>query len=128
MSNIAAIGLSTFPSLARVGQSSAILEMQLARYQAQLADWVGCPSCNTPEGKAKIRELSDKVSETKQRIDAADSQYQGRSSPVSAATRTTEGSRILAAQTLNVVGFGGLASSSPASMTDSIGTILNVFA
>jgi hypothetical protein len=122
MSNIAAIGLSTFPNLARVGQSSAILEMQLARYQAQLADWMSCPSCNTPEGKAKIRELSDKVSETKQRIDVADTQNQGRAPAVSA------GSKVLAAQTLNVVGSGGLPASGQASATGSIGTILNVLA
>jgi len=128
MSNIAAIESSTFPSLARVGQSSAILEMQLTRYQAQLADWVGCPSCNTPEGKAMIRKLSDKVSETKQRIDAADTQYQGGSPPVSEASQIAAGSKILAAQTLNVVGPGGVSSSSPAPTTDSIGTILNVFA
>jgi hypothetical protein len=71
MSSISAVGSSVFSSLFGAGQSTAGLEAQLAKYQVQLADWVSCPSCKTPEGKAKIQELSNKVSDTQQRIKAA---------------------------------------------------------
>jgi len=45
-------------------------EAQLDKYKVQLADWVHCPSCKTPEGKAKIRELSDKIAAIEQRLKA----------------------------------------------------------
>ena len=76
MTNLTAIGASSFPTGSLAGGSGAALESQLARYQVQLADWVNCPSCTTPEGKAKIRELSDKVQDVQQRIDAAENQRQ----------------------------------------------------
>jgi hypothetical protein len=69
---LSAIGSSAFPSPAGTGKSTAGLETQLAQYQVKLADWVNCPSCKTPEGKAKIAEISDKINEIKQRMKAAD--------------------------------------------------------
>lgn len=69
---LSAIGSSTFPATAASGRSSAGLDAQLARYRTQLADWRGCPSCNTPEGKAKIAEISDKISAIKRLQEAAD--------------------------------------------------------
>ena len=73
MTSINAIGSPVFPGLFGAGKSTAALEAQLAQYQIKLADWISCPSCSTPEGKAKIQELSNKVSDTQQRIKAADS-------------------------------------------------------
>lgn len=68
---LGAIGTSTLTSTTGVGKSAAGLDAQLAQYEIKLADWVNCPSCNTAEGKAKIAELSDKVSEIKHRIAVA---------------------------------------------------------
>lgn len=65
---LGAIGTSTLASTTGVGKSAAGLDAQLAQYEIKLADWVNCPSCNTAQGKAKIAELSGKVSEIKQRI------------------------------------------------------------
>ncbi len=55
------------------GVSSAGLAARLARVQSQLADWVSCPSCKTPEGKAKIAELSNQIADLEQRMKAAQS-------------------------------------------------------
>ncbi|TRZ55797.1 MAG: hypothetical protein D4S02_17145 [Rhodocyclaceae bacterium] len=76
MTNLNAIGASSFPTDSVAGGSGVALEGQLARYQVQLADWVNCPSCTTREGKAKIQELSDKVHDVQQRINAAENQRQ----------------------------------------------------
>jgi hypothetical protein len=69
---LGAIGTSTLASSAGVGKSAAGLEERLAQYEIQLSDWENCPSCTTPEGKAKIAELSSKVNEIKQRIAVTD--------------------------------------------------------
>lgn len=60
-------GKSSAPAL---GQSPGVLEAQLAQYQIQLADWTNCPSCNTPEGKAKIKEITDQISAIKKSLQA----------------------------------------------------------
>lgn len=69
---IGAIASSNYAVQQGSGKSTAGLEAQLAQYETKLADWVSCPSCKTPEGKAKIAELTEKVSELKQRQAAAD--------------------------------------------------------
>lgn len=59
-------GSSLFP-----GTSGATfgLDAQLDRYRKQLADCVNCSSAKTPEGKAKIEELSNRIGEIKSRIE-----------------------------------------------------------
>jgi len=47
-------------------------DAQLAKYQSQLSDWVQCPSGKTPEGKAKIAELTDKIQSLKSQMKQAD--------------------------------------------------------
>lgn len=71
-----AIGPSSHASLGYVGNSSSGLDAQLDKYKSQLADWVNCPSCKTPEGKAKIQELSDKIAAIEQKIKARQPQKQ----------------------------------------------------
>jgi hypothetical protein len=68
---LSAIGSSTYASPAVVGKPAAGLETQLEQYKVKLADWVNCSSC-PPEGKAKIAELTNKISEIKQRLEATD--------------------------------------------------------
>ena len=48
----------------------ANLDADLAKAQTQLADWVACPSCKTPEGKARIEEISAKVDTIKSKLKA----------------------------------------------------------
>lgn len=69
---LGAIGTTTLASSTGVGKSAAGLEARLAQYEIQLSDWENCPSCKTPEGKAKIAELSSKVDEIKQRLAVTD--------------------------------------------------------
>jgi hypothetical protein len=69
---LSAIGSSSFPASSASGASVGALEAQLAQCERQLSDWVNCASAKTLEGKAIIQKLSDKVSEIKHRIEAAD--------------------------------------------------------
>ena len=128
MSSISAIGSSIFPSLFGTSQSPAGLEAQLAKYKVQLADWVSCPSCNTPEGKAKIQELSNKVSDTQQRIKAAAISPQSIQPAVRVANSAIDDNKDQTVPSLNVVGFGGRYAPSPSTFTGTSGGFLNVFA
>ena len=66
---VQAIGSPSFGYGLGTGTSTGFLESQLNRYQAQLADWCNCPSAKTPEGKAKIQEISDKAGAVKTQLD-----------------------------------------------------------
>jgi len=61
-------GSSTFYSPPGVGEHRAGLEAELNRYKSQLADWCQCESSKTDAGKAKIRELTDKVNQAESRL------------------------------------------------------------
>jgi len=50
----------------------ANLEAQLNTCRAQLEDWTTCPSAKTPEGKAKIKEITTRFDAIKGQIDKAD--------------------------------------------------------
>lgn len=63
--------------------SGAILQTQLVRYQAQLDDWCNCPSRTTPQGKARIQDLTLKVDTIKAEIHQAAQQQQRAPSPFS---------------------------------------------
>jgi len=128
MPSINAIGSSIFPSLFGPGQSTAGLEAQLAKYQVQLVDWVSCPSCKTPDGKAKIQELSNKVSDTQQRIKAAAISPQNLQPAVRVANSTVDGNKNQTVPSLNVGGLGGRSSLSLPTVTGTSGRFLNVFA
>lgn len=90
-----AIGGSFHSVQAYGGNSSSILDAQLAKYQVQLADWTNCPSCTTPEGKAKIAEIADKISDIKLSMQSAElskpetRSLSGTSTPIEAALNTT---------------------------------------
>jgi hypothetical protein len=55
-------------SAAGTASSTTGLAAQYARLQRQLADWECCSSAKTPEGKAKIKEISDKVKVVETRL------------------------------------------------------------
>lgn len=58
-------------------QSPAVLDAQLAKYQRQLADWKNCPSCKTPEGKARIAAIEAQISDVKSRMKTSESPQTG---------------------------------------------------
>jgi hypothetical protein len=88
MSSINSIqsGSGAVPSTSGSGASG-----ELAKFESQLSDWVHCPSCKTPEGKAKIAEITSKidaiknemkrVEETKASSHAADAEPAAISAP-----------------------------------------------
>jgi hypothetical protein len=115
---LGAIRSSAFPIPAGSGKSTAGLESQLAQYEVKLADWVNCPSCKTPEGKAKIAEVSDKISEIKQRMKAAD-----------ATNSPADGNNDKAVSVLRAKDYvGDTSHPAPPRPTGNIGSRLDVFA
>jgi capsule polysaccharide export protein KpsE/RkpR len=69
---LTAIGPAISSSLATGNKSGSALDGQLAKYQIQLADWVSCSSCKTPEGKAKIAEIESKIKDIQQQMAGSD--------------------------------------------------------
>jgi peptidoglycan hydrolase CwlO-like protein len=112
------------------GQSTANLETQLDKCKIQLADWVSCPSHSTPEGKAKISELSNKISELEQRIKTTS--YAQKKSARATLTNTNTPSyknkdaAISAPSLSSKTGVMPTIATSPS--TGTIGSLLNVFA
>ena len=71
-----AIGSSPGFTPVGFGKPTGGLEARLAQYETKLSDWVHCASCKTPEGKAKIAEITDKINEIKQLQKAAEADKQ----------------------------------------------------
>lgn len=65
---IARTGVSPTASAAMPARTAPNLEAQMRTCRAQLADWVTCPSAKTPEGKAKIEQISSKLDSIKDQI------------------------------------------------------------
>ena len=127
MYSVGAITPSALPGLFLTGKANAGLDAQLAQYQIQLADWTNCPSCNTPEGKAKIQELTNKISETQERIRAAEPSSQSNGPAPRIADQAHDAGQTNVSSQLNVVGVGATASPS-AAVTGTIGGLLNIYA
>ena len=68
MGAIARASTSPSASGAMPARTSPNLEAQMRTCRAQLADWVTCPSAKTPEGKAKIEQISSKLDSIKNQI------------------------------------------------------------
>jgi hypothetical protein len=69
---IARAGVARDAATVTPKRSSPNLDAQLRTYRAQLADWVTCPSAKTPEGKAKIEQISAKLNSVKSEIKKSD--------------------------------------------------------
>jgi hypothetical protein len=124
-----AIVSSTYSTLADVGNSTGSLEAQVDQYKIKLADWANCPSCKTPEGKAKIADISNKIRDIQARIKKIEV-TQSNSSSTALDVRTpanitmnkgTLASGALSNGAVEIVSASG-------STTATIGSILNVFA
>ena len=93
---ISAVSQSTFASYVPAGISTAILEVQLDRYKAQLSDWVNCASCNTPEGKTQIAQISARIGEIEAQLKSADTQKQIGNPVANAASAATDNGKLSA--------------------------------
>jgi len=69
---IARTGASTSAAVGAPARKSPNLEAQMRTCRAQLADWVTCPSAKTPEGKAKIEQITAKLDSIKDQIKKSD--------------------------------------------------------
>lgn len=78
---MSAIGSSS-ASPALIGHPGrASLEAEITRYQQQLADCVNCPSSKTPQGKANIQEISNKIAADEQQLHQVESRAQPADGP-----------------------------------------------
>ncbi len=125
---LSAIGSSTASGTIGAGQPTVTLEAQLDKLQIQLADWVSCPSSKTPEGKAKIKEISDKVSEIEQLMKSGASVIQSSSPTAIAANPFTSnpGGKVPLASNVSET-VGNVSSPTWTRQTGTIGTRLDVF-
>jgi hypothetical protein len=74
---VAAVGASTAYSsatanAATAGGSRLGLEAKVDTLKKQLADWVTCPSAKTPQGKAKIQDITSKLDTAQAQIKKLD--------------------------------------------------------
>ncbi len=83
---------------------SAAFDAELARYQRQLAEWVDCPPGKTPEGRAGIAQIEDKVASVKAGLKQRETMHRLAEPPSSAGTRQTPAEPA----TLILSGTGGL--------------------
>ena len=105
------------------------LDADLAKAQSELANWVHCPSSKTPEGKAKIEEVSARVDAIKGKMKKAEESPQIVAQP---AARTVQIYRSQAdasdpAQASLAAGSAPTGASRPL-LFSGLGSYLNVYA
>jgi len=73
MVSVVSSSIASFSGAGSAGSRQSVgLDAQLAQCQRQLGDWTACASAKTPEGRAKIQELSDKIGQIKAEMQKAD--------------------------------------------------------
>ncbi|GAO36629.1 hypothetical protein SCT_2038 [Sulfuricella sp. T08] len=116
-----AIGSPTFSSAICSGTSTSGLEAQLTRHQKALSEQVNCSSAKTPEGKAAIADISNKISTVKTRIEEIANTQPSRYSTTLIATDVNKTNEAAAKS-----GVG--AALAPKSADATVGSRLDVFA
>ena len=53
------------------GNSAVVLDAQIERYKKELADCVNCDSASTPQGKATIAEIVEKINAARESLEKA---------------------------------------------------------
>ena len=71
MSAITPTSTATDTASADPAPAPANLDAEQAKVESQLADWVHCASAKTPEGKAKIEQLSTQLNTIKAKVEKA---------------------------------------------------------
>ena len=124
---VSAIRSSVTQATASGQGAPAGVDAQLAKCETQLADWMACPSRKTPEGKAKIAELSDKIKTLKKRQKVADSGTSNASTPKLKSTASDSVTANQNAQGQDSRG-GHEAQSGRSSGAGTLGSLVNVYA
>jgi hypothetical protein len=91
---VQAVGSSVVAGSYGGNASTGVLQSQLDRYQVQLDDWCHCPGGKTPEGKAKIQDLTSKVDTIKAQLQQVSPQQRpspSQSSPAPSAATANSG-------------------------------------
>lgn len=122
-----AIGASSVTTASGGGSATAVLEGQLNRYQVQLADWCHCVSANTPEGKAKIQDLTDKANAVQAQLDRVRATQSRQSSP-NVANGNPDLGVGLATSNLQGAGGGGTSVAPRPASFSTVGSIVDVLA
>lgn len=65
------------------------LQADVDACRRQMADWVTCPSANTPEGKAKIAQIAARMSAAESRIKTAAAQPAARAATLPTTTTSS---------------------------------------
>jgi hypothetical protein len=68
VSAVGSTAATAIPAGGTAARHSPNLDAQLNTYRAQLEDWVTCPSAKTPEGKAKIAQITVEFDAVKKQI------------------------------------------------------------
>jgi len=85
---VSAVGSSPASSAApSTGASTAGIEAQIVRYKKELSDCVNCPSSKTPEGKATIQAITNKISSAQARIEKINTDKPASRAAVSSTTK-----------------------------------------
>jgi hypothetical protein len=121
-----AIGSPTLSSAAGSGTSTAGLEAQLARCQKDLSEHVNCNSAKTPEGKAAIEALSNRINSVKTRIEEISNTQSSRHPATLNATDANTNSQAAAPIAKEITGID--AASASKSSEAIAGSRLDVFA
>lgn len=77
---VSSVGRSNFTAGAATASASPSLNAQLNTCRAQLQDWVTCPSAKTPEGKAKIDQITSRMEAIRAQIEKAGQRKDNQSS------------------------------------------------
>ena len=108
------------------------LDARLNSCRGQLEDWVTCPSAKTPEGKAKIKEITTRFEAIKQQIKTADEAGQKRvreRSPIAAEPSASPGAAQEGRIGHGIAGSYGLsAEAAPLALDPTLGSSLNLYA
>ena len=95
-------GISSTLSAGTTAPAGGGFDVELAKYQSQLSDWVHCPSCKTPQGKAKIAEITARIDAIRAR--SAQREQTVRREPASLDAAAPGPSGVRKASPLNVLG------------------------
>ena len=72
MTSVNSLNVSSAASAPAPQAAPANASAELAKYEAQLSDWVHCASSKTSQGKAKIAEITHKIESVKAQVKRAE--------------------------------------------------------
>lgn len=86
---VSAVGSTTPGLIPGATNSSTSLQATIDSCRRQLADWVTCPSAKTPEGKAKIEQISSRMAAAEAQLKSAPGSSAAQAPPAASANDQT---------------------------------------